>query len=282
MTSARKRSAEDRPAVGRQLEAGGAGMPAMPDEQVSAGGQGRRRGRTRRPLRQDARITPSSSVPTTAGRPRSSASRPATRPITPTGHSPRTTVATADARLGGEDGLGLGHGGLRQLAPGQVRRLERGRRARAASTGSSVSRRLGRVERIADPPGRVEPRRDDERHGLEVHGSRRRSRRARGSPRARQRRRSQPLEPEPGDRPVLADDRGDVGNGPDRRQLGQLERPLRSAGNLGEHELGDLEGDPAAGEPWVGIVRIGALRIDERDRRRRLGGQRGGGRSRSR
>ena len=77
----------------------------------------------------------------------------------------------------------------------------------------------GGLERLPHPPGRVEPRGDGEGDGLEVDGlgrdpcalEERRDARARRAPQA--------LEAEPGDRPVLADDRRHVGDGPDRREV---------------------------------------------------------------
>ena len=77
----------------------------------------------------------------------------------------------------------------------------------------------GGLERLPHPAGRVEPRRDGERDGLEVD-------RGRGDPGAFEERgdpgpgrAAQPLETEPRDRPVLADDRRDVGDRPDRREV---------------------------------------------------------------
>ena len=82
------------------------------------------------------------------------------------------------------------------------------------------------------------------------------------------RRAAQPLEPEPGDRPVLADDRGHVGDGPDRREVGQVERGQRAAGLVREQELGDLEGDAAARQAAVRVGRVGPMRVDHGERRR--------------
>ena len=82
------------------------------------------------------------------------------------------------------------------------------------------------------------------------------------------RRAAQPLEPEPGDRAVLADDRGDVGDGPDRRQVGQVEGGRRTARLVGEQQLGDLEGDAAAGQAAVRVGRVRPVRVDDGERRR--------------
>ena len=91
----------------------------------------------------------------------------------------------------------------------------------------------GGLERLPHPTGGVEPRGDGEGDGLEVDGGRRdpgalEERRDPGP-----RRRPQPLEAEPRDRAVLADDRRDVGDGPDGREVGQVERGRRPAGLVG-------------------------------------------------
>ena len=74
--------------------------------------------------------------------------------------------------------------------------------------------------------------------------------------------------PEPRDRPVLADDRRDVGDGPDRREVGEVERGRRAAGLVGEQQLGDLERDAAPGQAAVRVGRVGAVRVDDGDGRR--------------
>ena len=80
--------------------------------------------------------------------------------------------------------------------------------------------------------------------------------------------RAQPLEAEPGDRPVLADDGRDVGDGADRREVRELERGRGATGLVGEEQLGDLERDAAAGQPAVRVGRVGTVRVDDRERRR--------------
>ena len=84
------------------------------------------------------------------------------------------------------------------------------------------------LERLADPPGRIEPRRERVRDRVEVH-------RGRFDLRALEQRRdagpgrgSQSHQPEPRDGPVLPDDRGDVGDGADRREVREVERGRRA------------------------------------------------------
>ena len=228
-------------------------------------------------LRHEARITPSMSVPTTAGRPRSSASRPATRPITPTGQSPRTTVAAGSP----------GSAARTAWASASALRV-RSRRTRfaawspaassAASAGSSVS--SSRAASSASPTRPAALSR-----GAMTKATVSRSTPAGDAP-ARSRiaaspgsgARPQPVEAEPGDRPVLAEDRGDVGDRADRRQLGQRQGPLRTARDAGEEQLGDLERHPAPGQPRVGVGRVGPMRVDDRDRRRAARAAADGGR----
>ena len=56
--------------------------------------------------------------------------------------------------------------------------------------------------------------------------------------------RPQPLQPEPGDRPVLADDRRDVGDGADRREIGEVERGGRPAGMSPSSSCATLNATP--------------------------------------
>ena len=210
-------------------------------------------------LRHDARTTSPRSAPTTAGRPRSSASRAATRPTIPT--APRAAHdGRAVGRVDVRDGRPrLGDGGLHQVAPGQVGGLER------IGVDGGLGRILGqqeagRLERLPHPSGGVQPRRDGEGHGLEVDRGRARSGHAPAGRRCPGRGAGpQPLEPEPRDGAVLADDRRDVRDRPDRREVGQVERRSRAAGLVGEEQLGDLERDAAARQP---PVRIGRVRRD--------------------
>ena len=48
------------------------------------------------------------------------------------------------------------------------------------------------------------------------------------------------------------DERGDVRDGADGREVGQTERRGRPTGLVGEEQLGDLEGDAGAGQPRSG------------------------------
>ena len=50
------------------------------------------------------------------------------------------------------------------------------------------------------------------------------------------------------------DDRGDVGDAADRRQVGEVQGEGRSTGHVGEQELGDLERDAAAGQPPIRVA----------------------------
>ena len=137
----------------------------------------------------------------------------------------------------------------------------RSRRARFATLERvGMQGRLGRVlgqqeprrlERLPHPAGRVEARREGERDRLEVDGGRVDPGALEQRGDARPRVPPEPLEPEPGDRPVLADDRRHVGDRADRGQVGQVERGLRSARQVGQEQLGDLERDAAAGQAAV-------------------------------
>ena len=80
---------------------------------------------------------------------------------------------------------------------------------------------------------------------------------------ARPGRASKPLETQPRDRAVLADDRGDVGDGADRREVGQVERGREPAGFVRQQELRDLERDATAGQPAVRVGRVRPVRVDD-------------------
>ena len=145
--------------------------------------------------------------------------------------------------------------------------LTRSRRSRFAASRASACDRglLGRSgeqqsrghDRLPHPAGRVESRREGERDRLEI-GRRRVDARPRqecgdAGPRGV----AQALEAQPGDGPVLADDRRHVGDGPDGREIGQGEGRGGTAGQVREQRLRDLEGDTAAGEA---LVRVAANR----------------------
>ena len=217
-------------------------------------------------LRHEARTTSPSSAPTTAGRPRSSASLAATRPTIPTLHGPRTMVAAP---------TGASPTAARASATAVFIRSRRVRLAASsasawlpASTASVGEQQPRGLERLPHPSGRIEPRGDGERHRLEVH-------RGGVDPGPLEegrdpgtRRAAQPFQPEPRDRPVLADDRRDVGDGPDRRQVGEVERGGRTARLVGEQQLGDLEGHAAPGQSSVRVGRVRPVRVDDGERRR--------------
>ena len=79
-------------------------------------------------------------------------------------------------------------------------------------------------------------------------------------------RRSQAVEAEPGDRPVLADDGRHVGDGSDGREVGEVEGRGRSAGLVREEQLRDLEGDAAPRQASVRIRGVRPMRVDDGDR----------------
>ena len=208
--------------------------PACPPCRVkrSAQSRGPRRGRgTHRSGTMRGSSSPSS-APTTAGRPSSSTSRAATSPTIPTLHGPWTTLAAAPGDAAAI-ARGLGHDRPGQVASRQVRGLE----------GIRVEARLGRIvgqqqarglEGLTHPAGRVEARRQGERDRVEIDrgGIDPRSLQQGGDARPRMRRsRSRPSR----DRPVLADDRGDIGR-PSRSSPGRPGRgppPGRPAGPPG-------------------------------------------------
>ena len=64
------------------------------------------------------------------------------------------------------------------------------------------------------------------------------------------------------------DDRGDIGDRPDRREIRQGERRGRPAGLVAQQQLGDLERDAAPGQARVRVDRVRAMRIDHREGRR--------------
>ena len=222
-------------------------------------------------------MTSPRSAPTTAGRPRSSTRRAATRPTIPTG--PRTvddgrrlagTVADQPSRASATAVF---------IRSRRVRLAVSSASACGAASAAIVGQQQARgLERLPHPSGGIEPRRDGEGDGLEIDRVGRdpgpfeqgRDAGARGA--------SQPLEPEPRDRPVLADDRRDVGDRPDRRQVGEGEGGGRPARFAGEQELRDLERDAAAGQPAVGVGGVRTVRVDDRERRRAGPAGRDGGR----
>ena len=126
----------------------------------------------------------------------------------------------------------------------------------------------GGLEGLPHSPGRVEPWRDGECHRLEVDGARRDPSPLEEGGDAGPRCRPEPLETQPRDGAVLADDRGDVGDGPDGREVRQVQRGGDPARLIGQEQLGDLECHAAAGQPPVRVGRIRSMRVDDRKRRR--------------
>ena len=135
-------------------------------------------------LRHDARMTSPRSAPTTAARPRSSASRPATSPMIPTPHGPWTS-AGRPLRAAPRPSPGP-----RRSAASSARVA----RVLAASRPRACSGRLVRVLGQQQPSAasargrhgrRVDARRERERDGLLVHARRIHPRRAPAGPRAR-------------------------------------------------------------------------------------------------
>ena len=268
--------AERIPAVGRELEPGSAGMAAVADEQVAAflerGAEIERAVAPARRTDDVAEVRPDDRGQSPIlGQP---GGDEADDPDAPgAAHDGRTTRRVV-VRDGGPR---LGDGRLHQVASGQVRRFE----------GVGVGRGLGRIvgkeepgglEGLPHPSRGIQSRRDGERDGLEVDGVGRDPRPFEEGRDAGPRRPPQALEAEPGDRAVLADDRRDVGDGPDGRQVGQVEGGHDPAGLVGQQELGDLERDAAAGQPAIRVGRVGPVRVDDGDRSRHDRPARGGGR----
>jgi hypothetical protein len=122
----------------------------------------------------------------------------------------------------------------------------------------------GCLERLAHPAGGVESRREREGDGVQVD-------RVGRDPRAGQEGRDpgsrigpEPLQTQPRDRPVLAHDRRDVGHGAERRKVGQVQR------DRAQEQMCHLERDAAAGQTPVGIARVGPVRVDDRQGRRKV------------
>ena len=242
--------AECLPAIGRELEAGRAGVAAVPGEEVAAALQGR--AEVHRPV---APARGADHVAEFGADDRG--------PAAVLGQPPGDESDDADAPRAVEDRGGIGRFGahplarladrdLHEVASGEVGGLE------GVGVGGGLDRvlgeqQLGGLERLPHPPGRVEPRRDDERDRLEVDG--------RGhDPGAFEECRDpgswrgpETDQPEPRDRPVLPDDRRHVGHGPDRREVREVQGEGGTAGHVGEEQLGDLERDAAPGQPAVGI-----------------------------
>ena len=221
---------EGRPVLRGDLEAGGPGVAAVADQEVAAGGDGvgeveRAVAAARDPddgpeLRPDER-GPAALLGQAAGHEADDPDRP---------RSPDDRRRRVVDRVG--RGPGLGEGGLHLVAPGHVGGLEQ--RGQRLGLGRVLGEEEpGGVEGLPHPPGGVQARREDEADRLDV------DRLAAPTP-AAARSAAMPgrgagpdaVQAEADDRPVLAEDRGDVGDGPDRREIGQPEarRAGRRAG----------------------------------------------------
>ena len=232
-------------------------------------------------------------VPTTVGRPVSSASRPATSPRIPTGHGPWSSIAGASGpplvRIAGASSVGTSEQRLLARRLARVRHAERGPRLGDRRLHEVLARRVrglerrrelggllrrlgeqepGRVERLPHPSGRVEPRRDDEAHGLEVG-----TRSARCPPRA-----SSAAIPGRGSvrirsSPSFAMARFSPRIGETSETVPIVARSARSSASasasisVAEQQPGDRERDAAARQVRERVVRVRAVRVDERDRR---------------
>ena len=184
-------------------------------------------------------------------------------------HEDRAAVRAA-LRL--QESTRLVDGRSRDVPPDQVGGVER----------RGVDGGLGRIVReqergchvgVPDAAGGVQPRREREPDRLErdVGGCHARSGEQRRDPRPR--RRSDPLEAQARDPAVLAEHRGDVRDGPDRRQVGQVHgrRLDRDPGEALEEQRGDLERNARPGQPGVRVAAIWTVRVDDRNRGRHLG-----------
>ncbi len=231
-------------------------------------------------------------MPTIAGRPVSSARRPATSPTMPTGHGPTASSAARSgppavrmpvstgaglieprllagslARIGhAERGPGLGDGRAHEVAASAVGLLEHGGQ-RGRLVDGRGEQQPGGVERLPHPPGGVEPGGEDEADRLQVHAVRAHAclRQEGGDPGPR--RGPHALEAELRDRPVLAEDRHHVRDGPDGGEVRQVARLGLRAGDLAQEQARDRERDARSRQPSIGIDVVVALRVDEGDRR---------------
>ena len=247
-------------------------------------------------------------VPTTAGRPVSSARRPATRPMIPTGHGPWMTSAgasapppmTIGARVGAAPGAAApgpaprpGPAGRAAARASAIAVRIRSRRVElavssvaasaAASSGVSASRRRAASSASPTRPAALS-------RGASTNPTVSRSTDA-GATRARSRsaaipgrgRGAHPLQAEAGDRPVLAQDRRHVRHGADRGQVGEVEGVRLRGHELAEEQARDRERHAASprapGPGRSSPTRCGLTMRDGGREDRRAGG---GGPSRSR
>ncbi len=244
---------------------------------------GRRRPRTRPPGRRHRRCVPSRATGSTAvertrtGRPVSSARRPATRPMMPTGQSPSSTMKASS--VGSVQASPAPPRWLSRSAPGAGGwRPRAGRRAAAAvgviAASSSAAATAGSPTRpMALMRGARPKEMSSGRHVIRVDAAPTASRAARPGRGAS----LEPAQAEAHDGAVLAVEGHDVRDRPDGRQVRQPERGLGAARRVRQEQLRDLEGDPGAGEPTVRIAAVRAVRVDEGDGvRQRPGPARGG------
>ena len=180
-------------------------------------------------------------------------------------HDPDRPRTTNDGRScvvdGVRRGARLGDCGLHEVAASQVCRLEDD--GEALGLGRVVGEQQARgVECLPHPASRVQARREAERQGLQVHVRRRRAGLRQQGGETRPRGRPQLLQPELHDRAILAEDGREIRHGADRGEIRERER------GVAEEEARQREGDAAPGEPPVRVVGVGAMRIDDRQRRR--------------
>ena len=262
-------------------------MAAVADEEVGAGVEGRRqveasrrsgtrRGRRRRARRRRRPAGPCSSArrdcdqADDADGPRRRGPRSRRRP------APAADAAGSPAAATAARASSIAR--LRQVPPRQVRRLE--------PVGQALRPRPGRRRAAAARASSASPTRPAAlRRGAMANATVSRSTVARldagpgeqggdAGPRPR----AQPLQPELGDRAVLAEHRREVRHGPDRsrgRRASSASAPRRARR---EEQLRELEGDAAAGEPTVRVGRVGPVRVDDARARAAARPERGGGR----
>ena len=164
-----------------------------------------------------------------------------------------------------EDRPCLGDGRLHQVAAGGVGGFEH-LRALHGFRGILGEQEAGRLGGLPHPAGRIEPRRNGERDALEVDSI---GLDAAPLEQGRQpwpRTASHEVQPKPRDRPVLPDDRSDVGDRADRREIGKLERSLAPTRQVPEQQARDLERHATAGEPAVRVRAVRPMRVDQRHR----------------
>jgi len=249
--------AEGRPASGLDLEAGRARMPAVADQEVAAGGD--RIGEVKPAVATSgdaddrAQVCPDERRATALlGQSTGDETHDAHRPG-PMDERRRRVVDGVGRRPG------LGEGRLHEVPTGDVGGLEGGRQ------GLGLGRIVGeqeprRIERLPYAPGGVQARGQGESDRFDID----RLGRHAGAPQQGGDPGSaadpDPVQAEPDDRPVLAEDRRHVRDGTDRRQVRQRER----GGPVPEEEPGEGEGDAGSGQAGVGVHAPGSVGVDDR------------------